>query len=99
MIRDYKMDELAGRDIDRIARRMRLMFDDVESVERQRELNGVPIVEPSRSRKGEDRGEHQEEQSDSKGVLARNREAGAWGRWWGQARRWTSQNEVRRLAL
>jgi hypothetical protein len=52
MVGNDEMDELSRRHVDRIARRMRLVLGKVEAVEREREIDRVPVVEPARPRQG-----------------------------------------------
>jgi hypothetical protein len=69
MIGNDGINELSRADIDWIAGRMRPMLGDVEIIEAEGEVHGIPIVEPMRAREGEDRGEAQEQASRRQGVL------------------------------
>ena len=61
MIGDEDLGELSRRDIERIAWRMRPVPRDIEVVERKREVDRIPIVQPMRPRDREERGEAHEQ--------------------------------------
>ena len=62
VIGDDTIDEFSRSDDDRIAGRMRLVLEDVEVVEGKGEVDRISIVEPMRTREGEQSGEAGEQQ-------------------------------------